>query len=223
MFMGLLRRFCLFLFLLPAWALAQVVCIDPGHPSEVGRGTQGKKLTELHANWVQAQLLKQRLEKRGIKVIMTKPREQKLVRNQDRAGVANAARADLMIRLHCDASSGTGFTVYAPNQQGTDRNFRGPSSKIIQESQTRAKRFHVAMAEALKGRLKDNGLHPDQHTAVGSRHGALVGSIYSRVPVILVEMVVLTNPKDEAYLLSGKGQSEMADALEAGVMAALGR
>lgn len=221
--MGLLPRLSCLLLLLPAWAAAQVVCIDPSHPSEVGRGTQGKKLTELRANWIEAQLLKKRLEKRGIKVILTKTSENKLVRNKDRAGVANAAGADLMIRLHCDASSGTGFTVYAPNQQGTDRNFRGPSAKVIQASQAKAKQFHAAMSAAMKGKLKDNGLLPDQRTAVGSRHGALVGSIYSKVPVVLVEMVVLTNPKDEAFLLSAKGQEAMAEALEAGVLAALGK
>jgi N-acetylmuramoyl-L-alanine amidase len=56
---------------------------------------------------------------------------------------------------------------------------------------------------------------------VGSRHGALIGSIFSKVPVVLVEMVVLTNAKDEAFLLSAKGRSAMAEALAKGVLAAL--
>jgi N-acetylmuramoyl-L-alanine amidase len=166
-------------------------------------------------------MLKTRLEKRGMKVVLTKSSEGKLVTNEDRAEKANAIRADLMVRLHCDASSGSGFTVYAPNQPGTIRNARGPSAAVIRQSQDRAKRFHAAMATALKGKLKDNGLHPDQRTAVGSRHGALIGSIFSKVPVVLIEMVVLTNANDEAFLLSPRGQSLMADALEKGVVAAL--
>lgn len=203
-----------------SWARL-TVCIDPGHPSEVGRGTQGKKLTEVRANWQLAKLLRAKLEKHGIRVVMTKSAEDKLVTNQDRAEKANTAKADLMVRLHCDASSGSGFTVYAPNQAGSIRGVRGPSAEVIRKSQACAKLFHKAMAALLRGKLRDNGLRPDQDTAVGSRHGALIGSIFSKVPVVLVEMVVLTNAKDEAFLLSAKGRSAMAEALAKGVLAAL--
>jgi N-acetylmuramoyl-L-alanine amidase len=202
-------------------ALCQVVCIDPGHPSEIGLGTTGKKLTELHANWVVAIQLKSRLEKRGIKVVLTKKREGELVRNKDRAEIANRARASLMIRLHCDSAVGSGFTTYVPVQTGTHRGVRGPSPKVIRASWERGQALHSALKSALAGRLKDNGLKSDRATEVGSRHGALIGSIYSKVPIVLVEMVVLTNRKDEAFLSSPKGQAAMADALAAGVFAAL--
>jgi N-acetylmuramoyl-L-alanine amidase len=204
-----------------ASAPSQVVCIDPGHPSEIGRGTTGKKLTEIHANWVEALLLKQRLEKRGIKVVLTKPSESRFVRNEARAAVANEAHASLMIRLHCDSASGTGFTTYIPAQQGIDRGFRGPSESVLKASRKKGEIFHTALAAGLKGKLRDNGLKGDQATAVGSRHGALIGSIYSKVPVVLVEMAVLTNPSDEAFLCSSTGRAAMADALAAGVVAVL--
>jgi N-acetylmuramoyl-L-alanine amidase len=209
--------------LTPLLSWAQVVCIDPGHPSEVGRGTEGKKLTEIHANWTQALLLKKRLQKLGFRVVMTKKSEAEFVRNKKRAEIANHAHADLMVRLHCDASSGSGFTSYAPSQQGSDHGFKGPSFQIIRSSQAKAKIFHEALARSLTGKLPDNGLKTDRATAVGAQHGALVGSIYSKVPVVLVEMVVLTNPKDEAFLRSAKGQAAMADALTAGVVAVLGK
>jgi N-acetylmuramoyl-L-alanine amidase len=202
-------------------AFAQVVCIDAGHPSEIGRGTAGKKLTELHANWAIALQLKARLEKRGIKVVLTKERESEFVRNKDRAEIANRAHADLMVRLHCDAAHGSGFTTYVPVQAGLHRGVRGPSAKVIRASWKKGQAFHKALTAALVGKLKDNGFKGDQATAVGAQHGALIGSIYSKVPVVLVEMVVLTNPKDEAFLSSPKGQATMADALAAGVFAAL--
>ncbi len=184
-------------------------------------GTSGKKLTEVHANWIEAILLKKRLEQRGIKVFLTKNSEKTLVKNKARAELANRVHADLMIRLHCDAASGTGFTTYCPTKQGNDRGFRGPSNEIIKISWRKGKAFHQAFVAGLKGKLKDNGLKGDQATAVGARHGALIGSIYSQVPVVLVEMVVLTNRSDEAFLSSKKGQEAMADALAAGVLAAL--
>ena len=79
----------------------------------------------------------------------------------------------------------------------------------------------LGMAAGLKGALRDNGCLPDIRTAVGSKQGALTGSIWSQVPVVLVEMCVLSNAKDEAFLLSEVGQERMAKALAAGVEAAL--
>jgi N-acetylmuramoyl-L-alanine amidase len=43
------------------------------------------------------------------------------------------------------------------------------------------------------------------------------------VPVILVEMLVLTNSKDEAVLTDEDGFNRLADALKAGVEAAVPR
>ena len=48
--------------------LAPVVCLDPGHSSEVGPGTRGRSLTELHANWIVALRLKGLLERDGFRV-----------------------------------------------------------------------------------------------------------------------------------------------------------
>jgi len=199
----------------------KVVCIDPGHPSEIGPGTTGRKLTEMRANWTEAVLLRTRLRKAGIKVVLTKSSEDEFVPNRRRAEIANHAHADLLIRLHCDAAVGTGFTTYIPLQQGSDRGFTGPSERVIRLSRSKGMAFHRALAASLDGKLQDNGLKGDQATTVGSKHGALIGSIYSKVPVVLVEMVVLTNPKDEAFLLSKRGQNSMADALAAGALAAL--
>lgn len=198
-----------------------MVCIDPGHPSEVGRGTQGKKLTEIHAAWVEANLLKANLEKHGVRVVLTKKMEMEHVRNRRRAEIANAAHADLMVRLHCDASAGSGFTNYYPAQPGKTAGVTGPSKWVIEQSRIKATVFHNAMAETLQGKLKNNGLKGDRATHVGSVQGALTGSIFSKVPVVLCEMVVLTNPADEAFLTSIKGRQLMADALTRGVIAAL--
>ena len=217
-----MRFVCLILLSLSATFLAaQVVCIDPGHPSEVGMGTQGKKLTEIHAAWVEANLLKSLLEKHGVRVVMTKNREGERVSNRRRAEIANRAKAHLMIRLHCDAASGSGFTNYYPAQPGKVGSVSGPSKWVIAESRRKATAFHLVMAKALSGRLKNNGLRGDRATHIGAKQGALTGSIFSHVPVLLCEMVVLTNPKDEAFLTSRAGRNQMAQALYKGVLAAL--
>ena len=197
------------------------ICIDPGHPSEVGRGTAGLKITEVALSWQIANLLSADLKKRGYRVVLTKVGQEQMVRNRDRAAIANNSHADLMVRLHCDADSGSGFAVYYPAKQGTSQGVTGPSARVIEASAKASKRFHLAMAAKLKGDLKDNGLKSDEKTAVGGRQGALTGSIFSKVPVLLVEMVVLTNRSDESFILSRAGKAAMVDALAAGVEAAV--
>ena len=82
-----------------------VICIDPGHPSENGVGTRGKKITEVQAAWKVALILKGLLEQAGFKVVMTKSSENQHVTNKARAETANRAHAALMVRLHCDAAA----------------------------------------------------------------------------------------------------------------------
>lgn len=189
------------------------VCIDPGHPSEVGEGTRGKSVSEIHVAWVVAKRLQGELTKRGIRVVMTKTSERQFVRNMDRSKIANACHADLFLRLHCDSASGSGFTTYFPDRQGTVNGHRGPDQALLERIGPIAKRFQRTLATDLKGFLKDNGLKSDLDTAVGSRQGALTGSIYAKTPVVLVEMCVLTNPKDEAKVTTAEGQSRLARAL----------
>src|SRR3712207_5022838 len=80
-----------------------IVCIDPGHPSEVASGKNVQNGTsETRTNWAVATKLRDELEARGYEVVMTKESEDELVRNKDRALVANRARASLMIRLRSE-------------------------------------------------------------------------------------------------------------------------
>jgi N-acetylmuramoyl-L-alanine amidase len=206
-------------------ATGPVVCLDPGHPSEVGKGTQGKQITEVALAWKIAVKLKSRLQASGVRVVMTKQSENQYVTNINRAEIANCAGANLMLRLHCDASTKTGYTVFAPFSAGTFKGRSGPSAAVIQGSRAAASIIHQSLQSRFKGVLHDNGLQPDTKTAVGAKHGALVGSIYSKVPVVLVEMFTLNNPtggpNDEKFAASAAGQAAMVDALADGVTRAL--
>lgn len=204
-----------------AFAQRPVICIDPGHPSEVGRGTHGHKFTEIQVVWKVAVLLKQKLEADGYRVVMTKSSEEEFVRNKRRAEIANNSHAALLIRLHCDAEGGRGFGTYYPSKQGKSEGVTGPSRQVIAESKAAAERFHSAVVQSLDGFLPDRGLMTDLQTAVGHKQGALTGSVFSKVPVLLVEMLVLMNPKDEALLSTNNGFDRLADALRAGIHAAV--
>ena len=200
---------------------AQTICIDPGHPSEVGRGTSGKKISELTAAWKVAKLLEGKLKKAGMTVVLTKAKEGQFVKNRDRAEIANKAKADLLVRLHCDANEGGGFAVYVPMKKGISGGKTGPSEAVIKVSTEFGKLFHAELAKHLSKHLKDNGLLGDIRTAVGARQGALTGSIFSEVPVVLVEMCCLTNAKDEDFMASATGREKMAEALFKATKAAM--
>lgn len=195
-----------------------VVVIDPGHPSEVSSGAAVQNGTsEVHVAWQVAQRLQRLLRAHGYDVRLTKPAERTMVTNVARASVGNRARAALVVRLHCDASTDSGYAIYHPDRQGTAQGRTGPSADVMRRSAAAADSVHVSMARALAGKLKDGGVRGDSKSAVGSKQGALTGSIFSEVPVVLVEMVTLSNPRDAAFIKDTKGQSLLAQALAEGI------
>ena len=201
-------------------APAAVVAIDPGHPSEVSSGRVVQHGTnETEVAWAVALKLREALQARGFEVVLTKSREDELVRNRDRAEVANRARAALMVRLHCDASVESGFAVYYPDRAGRARDGRvGPGRAVIEGSRRAAESVRAAMAEGLGEDLRDNGVRTDYQTKVGREQGgALTGSIYSQVPVVTVEMVVLSDAGDAEFIKAEEGRRRMAEAIADGV------
>ena len=200
----------------PGTSARTIVCIDPGHPSEVASGKNVQNGTsEAAVDWAVAAKLREALEARGYEVVMTKAAEDELVRNKDRALVANRANAALMIRLHCDASAERGFAVYYPDRPGRAKDgTTGPARDVIEESRRAAEAVHSGLA----GALSDNGVRTDYQTKVGrDQGGALTGSIFSEVPVVTVEMVVLSQASDADFIKTDEGQRRMADALAEGV------
>jgi len=194
------------------------IAIDPGHPSETSNGSEVQHgTTEVHVAWDVAQKLRDSLRARGYFVVMTKLSELQMVRNVDRATVGNRAHAALMVRLHCDASSDSGFALYYPDRAGTAEGRTGPDAEIMRVSRAAAESLHAGIAPALAGALKDGGVRGDSKTAVGSRQGALTGSIFSEIPVVLIEMVTLSNAHDADFIKSDRGQEIMAHAIAVGI------
>ena len=197
------------------------VCLDPGHTSETSAGTVSRdgKLTERHVNWLVAQDLKPLLIAAGAQVTMTKTSENEVVTNRRRAEIANAAHATLFLRLHCDAASDSGIATFYPDRQGRAHGRTGPSPVVIAASHRAALAFHPAVIAALGGALADRGIKGDSATGVGGKQGALTGSIFSQVPALTIEMVVLTDDHDYRFIRTRAGQQRMARALLAGVEA----
>ena len=197
-----------------------LVCIDPGHPSEISAGARANGLSENKLNWQVYARLTHRLNRRGIAWVSTKQRENQRVTNRQRAERANAFGADLMIRLHCDVGGGRGFAWYYPDRSGRHGGVSGPSRAVQRASREAALTLNSAMIPVLRGHLQANKIKTDAATFVGSKNGGvLIGSIHSRVPTALIEMCFINNRRDARFIASARGQEKMAQALEAGIVA----
>ncbi|MBP7560448.1 MAG: N-acetylmuramoyl-L-alanine amidase [Armatimonadetes bacterium] len=196
----------------------KTICISPGHPSDTGEGATGPAgTTETHINWVISLKLKEALQKQGAKVVMGKGAENEKVTNRRSAEIANESNADLFLRIHCDSGTGSGFGIFYPDQQGRRGDVAGPSRTVIAESHVAAKAIESGMRGVLAGKLRSRGVLGDSITYVGEQQGALTGSIFSEVPVVCVEMCMLTNRADEKFITSDSGQEVMVTAIVAGV------
>ncbi len=196
-----------------------MVCIDPGHPSEVSAGDVVQNgQTEVRVAWLVAHELDVILAKRGIRTCMTKKAEHQFVRNRERAEAANQAHAALMVRLHCDAGDGRGFAVYYPDRAATKDGHTGPSNAVIARSRAAAVVIDSAMRAGLWDVLENGGVRGDSKTLVGSKQGALTGSIFSEVPIVTIEMVVLSNVGDAKVSATAEGRHRIARAIADGVV-----
>jgi len=200
-----------------------MVAIDPGHPSETSQGASGPEgATEIQVNWAVGKKLQALLEGAGYRVVLTKLVEEELVTNRHRAEAGTLHGADVMVRLHCDAGDHRGTATFYPDRQGERWGVTGPSPEVIEGSGAFANVFHPAMIEALGLDWPDLGIKGDSKTFVGSQQGALTGSIFSTIPVVTVEMVVITQPEGEAFISSPEGQDRMAQAIFSGIEAYFG-
>ena len=200
-----------------------VIVIDPGHPSETSQGATGPTgATEIETGWAVAQQLRPLLEADGHEVVFTKLVIDEVVTNRHRAEIGNHHNAAVIIRLHGDAVAARGTATFYPDRQGTRFGVTGPSQDVIDGSRAFVDVFHPAMIAALGPDWSDRGIRGDSQTSVGSQQGALTGSIFSEVPVVTIEMAVITDPDDEAFIASAAGQAKMAAAIAAGVRAVFG-
>jgi len=196
-----------------------VIAVDPGHPSETSNGCAHHGLTELQLCWDIALKLEKLINSQaGLKAVKTKDRVDLMVTNRQRAEIANAASAAVMIRLHCDSGKGSGCTVYYPDRQGTVDGVTGPAQAVIDKSRTAAEAMQKGLAAILGQSLHLNPVKTDSVTFVGAKQGALTGSIFSQVPAVVVEMVYLNNASDAAFIKDPQNQELMAKAMMQGIL-----
>jgi len=199
----------------PAVPAGRSVCIDPGHSvncpgSEIDTATglnvadNGGAAGELQAMWELAQKVKARLETAGYTVRLTKESQNSYASLRTRADVGNTCQ--IMVRLHYDTN------LHAILHPGEGQ-FKQNGENVVHVD------ANVAIASAELARLMFpslqsvgvNGIRNDCGGTSDNTGSAFVGSVLSRVPVVLIE-----NDPDMVRNNPG-GQDRVADAILSGI------
>lgn len=204
-----------------------IVCIDPGHQANANSGQEpvGPGASETKAKvtggatgavtgqrehalvLTLSEKIKERLERYGVTVVMTRTTAGVDISNSQRAAVANSAGADLFLRVHADSNTNAdvrGISTLYP--AGNDW-----VAPISEESLKAASAIHRQM-------LASTGA---QDRGVNDR-ADLSGFNYATVPSVLVETGYLSNPIDDRQLADPAYQDTLADAIARGVLEYLG-
>jgi N-acetylmuramoyl-L-alanine amidase len=204
-----------------------IVVIDPGHQSKAdsglepigpgsiamqpkqtaGSSSSGTGIPESEINLQIATNLKDRLVAQGVKVIMTRTTNDVDLSNAQRAQIANAAKADLFVRIHADSGTSaadTGVLTLFPGPNQWTKNIVGPSQRVAQV---------VQGATVASTGAKDNGEAPRLDQA---------GFNWAKVPAILVNVGNSSNQVEDRLLGSARYQDQLAQGMSAGILTALG-
>ncbi len=203
------------------------VCLDPGHqaqanlePEPIGPGaSQTKPKVAGGATGVVSKTpeslivlkialkLKDKLESKGINVVMVRTRQDVNISNSQRAQIANNAQAALFVRIHLDSSANHSIsgitTLYPARNQWT--------KGIYQPSKEAAEIIHPFVITETGA--NDRGL---------KERGDMTGFNWSRVPVILIEAGFLSNPTEDRKLNTSNYQDKIATGLYKGIIKFLG-
>ncbi len=215
----------------PSQPALRTIVIDPGHGGdELGaRGANGAVEKDITLDV--ARRLKAMIEGRlGIRVLLTRE-DDRLVPLDDRASIANNNKADLFISVHANASprrDARGAEVFYLSLDGYGEEARklaeNPDTKMVPTlgGGTRdiqvilwemAQARHLSESAVFAGMLEET-LRP--RVELGARpiqqapFRVLVGA---NMPAVLLEMGFLTNPEQEAQLVSDDFKTRVVQAL----------
>lgn len=199
------------------------VCIDPGHQQKAdlsyepdGPGSSIKKYKvaggasgiktrtpEYEITLKIGLKLKQILESKQVKVVMTRTTNDVNISNIGRAEIANNANANLFIRIHADGAadkSTNGISTLYPANNSWTSGFYLKSKKAAEIIQDQLVKW--------TGR-KSNGIKPRKD---------ITGFNWSKVPCVVSETGFLSNAQEDLLINSDAEQQRIANGLAEGIL-----
>jgi N-acetylmuramoyl-L-alanine amidase len=216
------------------------VVIDAGHGGHdtgaVGPGGTAEKAVALAI----ALRLGQVLTDQGLEVVHTRE-DDHFVRLEDRARLANEARGDLFISIHCNSgtqASWRGVETYSLNLTSDRYAIRLAARENTSSAKTMsdlqfiladlATRAHTDESARLAERVQKSLVarmstkYPKTTRDLGHKEALFYVLLGAKMPAILVETAFLSNPDDEKRLASAAYQDDVARSIAAGVQDFLG-
>ncbi|MBK8574537.1 MAG: N-acetylmuramoyl-L-alanine amidase [Elusimicrobia bacterium] len=216
----------------------RTIVIDPGHGGKdvgaVGPNGTLEKDVNLQIGLALAKLLN---SEGRFKVILTRNNDSFLTL-QERSSIANKAKADLFISLHCNAGlsrDAKGFEVYFLSENASDDTaaavarrenavveMEGVSGKVRQELEgllwSLARNEHMNDSSAIAGLIDQQVAKRMSMTKRGVKQAGFYVLRGTSMPAILVESGFITHPKEEGLLRSSRFHRKLVDALYAGLL-----
>ncbi len=219
----------------PAKPEPKTIVLDPGHggTEEGAKGPGG--FLEKDATLALVKSLRETLVRTGYRVVATRETDT-TVGLDERPALANAAKPDLFLSIHCNASrspSAHGTEVYYLSLDASDR-----AAAALAEKENRAEPTATATSER-NAALRDLDLilwdlAQNQHLSASSRLAEIIQADFNRllgvatrgvkqapfrvligvnVPAVLVEVAFISNAEEEKQLASEDFRRQVAETL----------
>ena len=216
----------------------QTIVIDAGHGGK-DSGALGKVTTEKALNLSVALKLGAYIEENlpDVKVVYTRKTD-KFVELSERAAIANRNDADVFISIHCNSTEGTttanGAETFVMGESKNEKNLavaKKENAAILLEDNTDAydnfdpnsteayilfsltqsmyQSQSLTLADKVQKQFKNKAGRHDR----GVQQAGFLVLWKTSMPSILVELGFINNVKEEQFLNSEKGQTQMALAL----------
>ena len=233
------------------WAMGQgagrdpnrirTIVLDAGHggkdPGNLGTGRY--KITEKHISLNVAKLVGKYVNEAfpEVKVVYTRE-DDRFIELMERTNIANKAKADVFISIHCNANDNKdphGCETYVMGLHKTEANMKvaqkenaailleeghelrydgydpkDPESIIALSLRQNTHLDHsLLLASLIQKQFKERVGRPDR----GVKQAGFLVISYTTMPSVLIELGFLTNPTEEDYLQTAQGQDYMASAI----------
>jgi N-acetylmuramoyl-L-alanine amidase len=216
------------------------VVLDPGHgghdPGALGVGGLQEKEVALD---VARRLRTILTERHGLEVVMTRDSDV-FIPLEERTALANTAKADLFLSIHCNASKRKvtrGIETYFLNL-ASSREAAETAAQENMTSETRIADFERTMVDLFMSmkidessrfaRMVQEGLarnirerHPDA-VDLGVKQAPFVVLIGAQMPSVLTELSFINHPDEGKLLAQESYRQELAEALAGGVTTYIG-
>ncbi|ATB39326.1 N-acetylmuramoyl-L-alanine amidase [Cystobacter fuscus] len=210
------------------------VVIDAGHGGHDTGAIGRKGLREKDVTLVIARKLARELRERGLEVLLTRD-EDRYLKLEERARLANDTRGDLFISIHCNSATTSklrGIETYTLNTSADRYSIRlaarenASSEKGISDLQfilaDLATKANTEESTRLANQVQRNlvshlSANYSDVKNLGTKEALFYVLLGAKMPAILVETSFLSHPEEEKRLGSEAYQDEVAQAIAQGV------